>query len=366
MSTRAHDLNRRTFLASAAAIPLAGPLAAAAPTRAGRSAARPVAISSGNGLRTVAKAVEMINAGRDCVDGVVEGVAIVENDPEDMSVGYGGLPNEEGVVELDSSVMHGPMHRAGAVAGIRNIKNPAAVAREVLRRTDHVMLVGEGAYKFARALGFPHEDLLTEQARQAWLRWKANLNRDDDWLDRDQIIRFRGGEDAERVGKIVDAPAADSDIPFTYGTIHCSAVDANGDLGACTTTSGLSYKLPGRVGDSPIIGAGMFVDNEVGSAGATGRGESVIQSCGSFQIVRHMAEGVEPAEACLRALKWIADHTKRPDLLNDRREPNFQVTFYALRKDGAYGSAAMRPGAVYTVCEADGQARTEKCAALFG
>ena len=160
------------------------------------------------------------------------------------------------------------------------------------------------------------------------------------------------------------AMAEELGIPYHYGTIHCSALDANGDIGACTTTSGLSYKIPGRVGDSPIIGAGMFVQNEVGSAGATGRGESLIQSCGSFQIVQHMANGDDPTEACLKVLKWIADHTKRHDLLNAKGQPNFGATLYALRKDGAYGSATMRGGGSFTVHDGT-EARKEKCAVLY-
>jgi len=284
----------------------------------------------------------MIAGGTDPVEAAVAGVSIVEDDPDDMSVGYGGLPNEHGVVQLDASVMHGPTHTAGAVAALENIRNPAQVALEVLKRTDHVLLVGAGALAFAKAVGFKEQNMLTDRARQAWLRWKANLNPNDDWLDGDQQIQ----------------------TPHTDGTIHVSAVNAAGDLGACTTTSGLSYKLAGRVGDSPIIGAGMFVDNQVGSAGATGRGEAVIQSAGSFAVVRAMDDGLEPTEACLKVLKWIADHTKRRVLLNDRGEPAFQVTMYALRKDGVYGAASMRKGASFTVHDGT-EAQKERCRYLF-
>ena len=360
-----NSFNRRTFLAvSAASLPLVGSATSCHAHQATRekrrqentSTTRPVAISSGNGQPAVAQTIKALNEGADPCEAVVSGVTIVENDPDDMTVGYGGLPNERGIVQLDASVMHGPTHKAGAVAAIENIKNPARVALNVLQRTDHVMLVGQGAYEFARALGFPHENLLTERARQAWLRWKGNLNPKDDWLDDDQHINVVG-QNAEIT---MNEP-----VPHTWGTIHCAAVDANGDLGACTTTSGLSYKIPGRVGDSPIIGAGMFVDNEVGAAGATGRGESVIQSCGSFQIVQHMAAGLSPTEACLKALHWIADHTKRRDLLNEKGQPNFGCTMYALRKDGEYGSATMRGRSMFSVCEADGTARREECAVLF-
>ena len=331
-------IDRRSFLSTAAAAStvafLPGPTARAQPP--GPARGGPVAVSSGNGLRAVTRAMEAMRGGSRPVSAVVGGVTIVEEDPDDMSVGYGGLPNEDGVVQLDASVMDGRTHKAGAVAAIERIRTPARVALEVLRRTDHVMLVGAGALQFARRLGFPEQDLLTERSRNAWLRWKRNLNPNDDWLDADQ--------DA-----LENKPVAQAPFPHTHGTIHCAAVDGQGDLAACTTTSGLSYKLPGRVGDSPIIGAGMFVDNGVGAAGATGRGESVIQSCGAFQVVQHMANGDEPTEACLKVLRWIADHTRRRMLLNDRGEPNFGVTFYALRKDGAYGSATMRTGGSFTV-----------------
>ena len=331
-------LNRRTFLAASVA-PLLATMPAASAQRAAR---RPCLISSGNGARAIARAMELIQGGADPLEAAVKGVAIVEDDPEDMSVGYGGLPNEHGVVQLDASVMHGPTHTAGAVAALGNIRNPAQVALEVLRRTDHVLLVGAGALTFARTVGFKEENLLTERAREAWLRWKANLNPNDDWLDRDRQI----------------------DVPRTDGTIHVSAVNADGDLGACTTTSGLSYKIAGRVGDSPIVGAGMFVDNEVGSAGSTGRGEAVIQSAGSFAVVRAMADGLEPTAACFRVLKWIADHTKRRDLLNDKAEPNFQVVMYALRKDGAWGSASLRKGGSFAVHDGT-QVRKQECPYLF-
>ncbi len=360
--------SRRSFLAAAAsagsliAIPR---LALAERTRARRLAQGddhrgPCAISSGNGVRTVAKARDRIREGVDPVIAVVEGVGIVEADPDDMTVGLGGLPNEDGVVELDSSVMHGPTHKAGAVASIRDILHPARVALKVLQTTDHVLIVGEGARRFAVANGFEPTELLTPRAREAWLRWKRSSSPRDDWLDDDQMDWMPGG--AERRSADTRAPEP---IPFTYGTIHCGATDAAGNVSAVTTTSGLSYKIPGRVGDSPIIGAGMYVDNEVGSAGATGRGEAVIQSCGSYSAVRHMGEGKSPTEACLAVLEEIAQRSKRQRrLIDDQGRPNFNVVMYALRKDGAYGSAAMWSGASFAVATAEG-ARREPCAHLF-
>jgi N4-(beta-N-acetylglucosaminyl)-L-asparaginase len=359
--------SRRRFLAAAGAA--AGASAAlASATRAlaqGRvagewvaggagGAERPVVISSGNGLRTVARAHEMIRAAADPLDAVVEGVRIVEDDPTDNSVGLGGLPNEEGVVELDASVMHGPTHRAGAVAALRNIKNPAAVAREVARRTDHVLIVGEGALRFALRMGFKEENLLTEESRAAWLRWRATLNREDDWL----------AEDEFDLPSAAGRPGAGLAVPYTTGTIHCSAVTPAGDLAGVTTTSGLSWKLPGRVGDSPIIGAGLYTDNAVGSAGATGRGEAVIQVCGSHSVVLRMEAGDDPTKACLSVLKKIVDCTRAKRLLDASGKPAFNVSLYALRKDGAFGSAAIWQGATFTVCDGAG-ARVEKCAYLY-
>ncbi len=294
----------------------------------------------------------MIMDGHDPVDAVVAGVNIVESDPNDMSVGYGGLPNEDGVVQLDASVMHGPTHKAGAVAAIENIKNPASVALLVLKRTDHVLIVGEGAKRFALAHGFKEENLLTDRAREAWLRWKHNANPNDDWLDFDQMDFALDREDAGGA------------IRSTYGTINCSGVNEAGDLASVTTTSGLSYKIPGRVGDSPIVGAGMYCDNAVGAAGATGRGEAVIQNCGAFSIVREMENGLSPTEACLAVMKRIVDRTKQKRLLNDRGEPNFNVVLYALRKDGAYGAAVMRGDHSFAVTTSEGT-RLERCVSLF-
>lgn len=360
MSTH-KPIDRRSFLAASAAVAVAGPASMA---RAGRQPGTssegdghrgPCVISSGNGLPAVNRAYELMWNGVDPADAVVAGVQIVEDDPSDTSVGYGGLPNEDGVVQLDASVMHGPTHKAGAVAAIENIKNPAAVALRVLKHTDHVLIVGEGARRFALMHGFKEENLLTEGARRWWLERKRRLNPNDDWLDPDQVDP-RGDEAPNAL--------ANEPIPFSYGTIHCSAVNRASDLGACTTTSGLSWKIPGRVGDSPIIGAGMYCDNEVGSAGATGRGEAVIQNCGAFLAVQHMADGMTPTEACLGVLKRIADRTRQKRLLDERGRPNFGVTMYAVRKDGAFGSATMWRGGSFAVHDSEG-GRLLKCAYLY-
>jgi len=295
-----------------------------------------VVISSSNGISAAAKAMEMIQQGNDALDAVISGVNIVEDDPNDMSVGYGGLPNEEGIVELDSSVMHGPTHRAGAVAALRNIKNPSKVAKIIMERTDHVLLVGEGALQFARMHGFKEENLLTDEARQMWVKWKENLSTQDDYLPPHSI-------DDKNIGSKFH------EVMQTYGTINCVAKDIKGNISGVTTTSGLSYKIPGRVGDSPIIGAGLYIDNEVGGAGSTGRGEANLTNCSSVMVVEFMRQGKSPEEACLMACKRIVDHTKMKRLLNDDGKPNFNVTFYAINKRGEYGSAALWSGAKFVV-----------------
>lgn len=299
---------------------------------------RPVAISSGNGLPATAKAVELMSAGFDTVEAAVEGVVLVELDPNDMSVGYGGLPNERGVVELDSCVMHGPTMRAGAVASIRNIKTPSRVAKAVMERTDHVLLVADGALEFARAIGFPEEDLLTDRAREAWMRWKSRLSKEDDWLD-----------DAEIAADFPGFKGIDGKVKRPTGTITCLCVNERGEVGGCTSTSGLAFKIPGRVGDSPIIGAGLYVDGEVGACGSTGRGEANIQLCGSRTVVENIKNGMEPLEAILDVLKRLCDQTKSPRLLEKPGRPNFTLQFYALRKDGAFAAANLYKGGTYAV-----------------
>jgi N4-(beta-N-acetylglucosaminyl)-L-asparaginase len=371
-------LDRRQFIAASAAALAAskGALMAAQPEsgnagKQGEASGGPVLVASGNGLRCTSLAREMVLGGSNLLDAIVAGVKIVEDDPNDWSVGYGGLPNEEGVVELDASIMDGPLHRAGSVGALRNIKNPAAVALQVLRRTDHVMLVGEGALKFARAMGFKEEELLTEEARKEWLRWKANLNKEDKWLDDDQVIRAGEGYTPRRRGEASPHNAdpggpirPDSPIRHTTGTVHVSGVTGTGDVGSCTSTSGLSWKLPGRLGDSPIVGAGMYCDNAVGAAGATGRGEAVIQVCGAFSIVQHMEAGLSPTEACLAVAKKMVDRTREKRLVDEKGRPAFNVTFYAVRKDGVHGSASVWQGSRYAVSDGKGN-RMEESAFLF-
>ncbi|MEO1584933.1 MAG: N(4)-(beta-N-acetylglucosaminyl)-L-asparaginase [Planctomycetota bacterium] len=351
-------LKRRDFLAASALTTLAASAGAAVrPHRRepGDEHRGPAVIASGNGLPAVQRAWQLLEQSRDTAEAIVEGVRIVEDDPNDMTVGLGGLPNEDGIVQLDASVMHGPTHKAGAVACIEDIKNPAAVALEVLRRTDHALIVGEGAKRFALRMGFKEESLLTDRAREAWLRWKRNSTKRDDWLNDDELDwQFNEQGHGSHIATADGARNASEGIyDFTTGTIHCAAVNAAADISACTTTSGLSWKIPGRVGDSPIIGAGMYCDNDIGAAGATGRGEAVIQSCGAYQAVDHMARGMTPTEACLETLRSIARRTKQKRLIADDGNPNLNVTMYALRKDGAFGSACIRPGGFFAIATAD-------------
>jgi N4-(beta-N-acetylglucosaminyl)-L-asparaginase len=326
-------LTRRDLLHTAAAGGAAlalGPLASAQTPGPARGA---VAISSANGRPATARAFELLGQGRDVVEAAVEGVVLVEEDPDDTSVGIGGLPNEAGVVELDACVMHGPSMRAGAVASLQNIKTPSRVALEVMRRTDHVLLVGPGALTFAKQMGFREEELLTERARQAWLRWKSRLNPSDNWLDDDQIR---------------------DEFPAPTGTITNLCLNARGELGGCTSTSGLAWKIPGRVGDSPLIGAGLYVDGEVGACGSTGRGEANILVGGSRIVVENMRRGMAPMEACLDVLKRVAEQTRAKRLLHAPGRPNFELNFYALRRDGAHAAARIYRGGRYAVTDERG------------
>ena len=280
----------------------------------------------------------MLRAGDDTLDAAIAGVNIVELDPEDSSVGYGGLPNEDGVVELDACVMHGPTARAGSVAALQGVKTPSNVAKLVLERSDHVMMVGEGALAFAKAHGFKEEDLLTERARVAWLTWKESQG--GDWgpgLDAPEpdggqalLRRFPGVDPA----KLAWAREVAAKPPS--GTITCLTLNRRGEMSGVTTTSGLAWKIPGRVGDSPIIGAGLYVDQQVGAAGSTGRGEENIRICGAHTVVENMRRGLDPEEACLDALGRVsANYGDRQDKLR------FGLRFYALRKDGKFGAASL-------------------------
>jgi N4-(beta-N-acetylglucosaminyl)-L-asparaginase len=259
--------------------------------------------------------------GADTLDAVIEGVKIQELDPTDHSVGYGGLPNAAGVVQLDASCMHGPTRRAGGVGALEGIKTPSEVAKLVMKYTNHILLVGEGAKQFALSYGFKEENLLTDESRDMWLHWRANLNPDDDYLD---------------------VPEGEHLVPRPTGTINCDAVAPNGDISSVTTTSGLAFKIPGRVGDSPIVGAGQYTDNDVGAAGSTGRGESNIMACGGFLTVEHIRRGMHPTDACLETLKRVLKMSEARLLAADGK-PKYSLNFYAINKRGEFGAASFHP-----------------------
>ena len=282
-----------------------------------------VAHTNETGQKATEAGWEILSSGGSVLDAVEKAANIIELDGEGTSVGYGGLPNEHGVVQLDASIMDGKTYCAGSVGCLENIKTPSSVARIVMEKTDHVMLVGKDALEFAKKWGFKAEDLLTDKARERWLNWKVNHSERDDWGPPEHLKDLLSEEE--------------KDIDYTTGTTNVLAVDKNGDIAGITTTSGLSYKIPGRVGDSPIIGAGLYVDNEVGAAAATGRGEDVIKSCSSFYMVMRMKEGRTPQEACEDAMKLIVEKYKNVN-------PDFYPgeTFRAVNKKGEVGLCNMR------------------------
>jgi N4-(beta-N-acetylglucosaminyl)-L-asparaginase len=315
---------------------------------------RPIIISSANGVHALQKGMEILKGGGDTLDAAVAAVTVVEDDPNDDSVGYGGLPNEEGEVELDASVMHGPTRRAGSVASVRRIANVARLAKTVMERTNHTMIVGDGARRFAVAEGFEEKNLLTEHSRKIWLAWKASTSFNwrpgidsPEWKAKSATNGSRGPLDSrefrERLADICEhdevlmARALDVIMDPPTGTINCLAANEKGEISGTTTTSGLSWKIPGRVGDSPIIGAGLYVDGDVGGAGSTGKGEENIKISGGHTIVEMMRKGMSPTDACLEALHRVARNYN-----NDKKKlGTFHIYFYALNKDGAYGSASL-------------------------
>src|SRR5580693_7606158 len=353
------------------------------------SGKRPIIISAHNGFNYLDDAYAFLKGGGDTLDAALKVVKGPEDDPNDTSVGLGGLPNEEGVVELDACCMHGPTHRAGSVGGVRNIKNVSLVSKAVFEHTGHVMLVGEGAERFAVAVGFPRENLLTEHSRKVWLLWKEFHSNEDWWGPGPadphwQIPDSRANPDKpqsklwqERLQNL-QARAADLGIepelqmtavrqvlfPPT-GTIHCSALNEKGEISGCTTTSGLAFKLPGRCGDSPIIGAGCYTDQDVGSAGATGSGEENIKVAGAHTIVENMRRGMSPQEAGIDALKRIVRNYNGD--MNKLRV--MDMIYYVLRKDGAYAGVSLWEGysekEPHTIAVHDGTRRSEATVSLF-
>lgn len=364
--TEKKRINRRDFLTTSAAVgaSLSLPIESAsalvtrveAPAVHTRSAAAPMVIASGNGGQyknggtqtAVEKAFEMITGGADVLDSLIAGVNIVELDPLDDSVGYGGLPNADGVVQLDSCLMHGPKRRAGGVAALEGVRTPSKVAREVMEQTDHHLLVGKGAQDFARGLGFTIEDdLNTENSRRKWLEWRRRT-------DPLHYLDPKTRAEAEHRARLQMVAEGLLHPEHVYGTINCEGMNAKGEICGVTTTSGLAWKVPGRVGDSPILGAGLYVDNDVGAAGSTGRGEANLYNLSSFMVVENMRRGKHPKDAIIDVLKRIQKNTVEKRLLNSRGLPNFGISFYAFDKQGRYAGGSMYGTGSFAICNANG------------
>ncbi|MCH8215460.1 MAG: N(4)-(beta-N-acetylglucosaminyl)-L-asparaginase [Planctomycetes bacterium] len=357
------QVSRRDFIKSGTAVGLATAtpriLFAEAPTVHLTSSVKPVVVSSRNGntrknggpMTCVETAFDMITEGADVLDALIAGVNIVELDPKDSSVGYGGLPNAEGVVQLDSCCMHGPKKRAGGVAALEGVRTPSLVARAVMETTDHHLLVGQGAQTFARNMGFKIEDdLNTEKSRGRWLEWKRRID-PKHYLDPEKRAKagYQAGLQMVREGLI--------DPDDFWGTINCNGVNAKGEVCGVTTTSGLAWKIPGRVGDSPILGAGLYVDGDVGAAGSTGRGEANLFGLCSFLIVEEMRRGRHPKDAGLEALRRVRKATIEKRLLNSRGLPNFGLSFYIVNAKGDHAGVAMyapSEHSTYAVCTENG------------
>ena len=373
-------ISRRDFVKSAS-LAAAAPLSLAqAPAPQGapavRRTVRPVVISdysgwefkNGGAENAVQRAFRLITEGQDVLDALIAGVNIPELDPLETGIGYGALPNANGVIELDSSCMHGPKKRAGAVACLEGVRTPSLVAKAVMEYTDHHLLVGAGAQQFARNMGFTVEDdLNTETSRRLWREWKRRVD-PEHWLDpngnerkpKPKHEKDPGAEAAWQARGLAAGKAMVRDglIPegSFWGTINCDGLGPNGDICGVTTTSGLAWKIPGRTGDSPILGAGLYVDNEVGAAGSTGRGEANLYNLSSFLIVESMRRGMSPKDAGMEALKRIKANTIESRLLNSKGNPNFNIRFFVLNKQGDYAGVAMyRAGETkFAVCTENG------------
>jgi N4-(beta-N-acetylglucosaminyl)-L-asparaginase len=312
------------------------------PQAAAAKGTRPVIISSFNGLHALQKGIDILKSGGDTLDATIAAVTVVEDDPNDNSVGYGGLPNEEGEPELDSCLMHGPTRRAGAVGGLRRVKNPARLAKVIMERTNHVFLVGEGAYKFAVDEGFESQSLLTEKSRMAWLAWKAHTS--ENWAP-----GLDSPEWKERLDTLLDTPEKKEWASWINevianpptGTMPCMAANEKGEISGVVTTSGLAWKIPGRVGDSGVLGAGMFCDGDVGAAGSTGRGEENIKISGGHTIVELMRHGMSPQDACMEAMHRVIRNYTRGYGNEKERLAKIGLQYYALNKDGAHGAATL-------------------------
>lgn len=360
------EVSRRAFLGASLAVPAAFACATerASSLSARRSSGAAVLVGSKNALRGMKRHYDELLAGADPLDVAIDVVKAAERDPNDDSVGLGGLPNEDGIVQLDAACMYGPRHKSGAVACIENILHPSEVARLVLERTDHCLLVGRDAYEFARANGHDHVDLLTPASREKWLQWKNGPTRGDDYLPPPPKLPYPPPASAA-------VPRRVRDPQRQTGTIHCSALAPNGAIACTTTTSGLAWKIPGRVGDSAIVGAGLYCDQEAGSAGATGRGEACVLANGSFAIVELLRSGLPPLEAGLEVLRRVTRQTQRqaryqPDLVDAKGLPAFGLQFYVLGLDGSFAGVTLRGDGEFAVSDRERGPRVEKLVALHG
>ena len=399
-------MERRDFVKStaaglaAAAVPasLSAEAVHRAPEVLVRRANRPVLVADVSSIRFknggpesgIERAFRGIAQGEDLLDALVAGVNIPELDPEETGIGYGGLPNADGVVQLDSCCMHGPNKWAGGVAAIEGVRTPSKVAQAVAELTDHHLIVGAGATKFARDIGFEIEDdLNTERSRALWMEWRRRVD-PSHWLDPEErlkgVDRGRTETDPDRIRRSreemrertaafarasLDAGLSmvrDGLIPehSFWGTTSLEAVDARGRICGITTTSGLAWKIPGRAGDSPILGAGQYVDNDVGACGSTGRGEANLFNLCAFLIVENMRAGMSPKDAGMAALKRVRTNTVEARLLNERGLPNFDLRFFILNKAGSYAGVALYGSGerTFAVCDENG-AREEPLEGLL-
>ncbi|QDV06264.1 N(4)-(Beta-N-acetylglucosaminyl)-L-asparaginase precursor [Planctomycetes bacterium Poly30] len=331
----------------------------------------PVLIGSANALPGMQRYYTDLQKGAEPLDVAIEVVKIAEADPADHSVGLGGLPDEDGNITLDAACMHGPTHNSGAVACIKNILHPSEVARLVMERTDHCLIVDQGAYRFARDHGHPHTDLMTEETRRIWMQWKESMSDRDDRLPPRKKSRPLEEGKSQKSGMLIDVhgeKVAVEDLLWDKritGTIHCSALSAAGEVACTTTTSGLSWKIPGRVGDSPIVGAGLYCDQEVGSAGGTGRGESAILANASFAVVELMRQGASPREALREVLHRVERQALRmaqwqPALVDAQGQPTFDLQLYCVNLQGETAGMSLKGQGSYAVADAARGPRLEK------
>lgn len=294
-----------------------------------------------HGVAANEAAYKILMEGGNSLDAVEQGVRVAEDDPSVLSVGYGGLPDNKGIVTLDAAIMDWRA-RIGSVIFVENIKNPITLARLVLENTEHTTLAGDGAYEFALANGFKPENLMTENSIRRYHEWKSEKRNKAEEVHTDDFKLTPSESDLEKHKQINEDGHHD--------TIGMIAIDGDGHISASCTTSGMAWKMHGRVGDSPIIGAGLYVDGEVGGAAATGRGEECMRACGSFLIVEMMRQGKSPREAC----RIACERVYRLNLLSSKnRDHIYQVGFIAINKDGEYGAYSVREGFQYALYKDD-------------